>query len=461
MSPATISAEELAGRLGARDATLWPDGNVSSHRLGWLDAPREMEREARELERWAAGIDQDTIVLLGMGGSSLGTAVLGSIRDAFGAPKGRKVVVCDTTDPTTITAAPIEDAFVIVASKSGTTLEPNALFAHARGRLKDLKRYAIITDPRTPLASEAEEIGVNRIFTNRPDLGGRYSVLSHFGLVPAALAGYDIDELCGRALEVDRLAAVQMGIDMASAALDGRDKTTIVGEPAHKDFGLWAEQLLAESTGKLGRGCVPVPTTEEENGRDRHLLHVRLGSAHELGAEFFRFELAMAAAGNILGLDPFDEPNVAESTTNTERVLNDLPLPALGSTEPEDVASWLADEIRPGDYVSIQAYLPYGSEASLEALRRSIRDHHSGMAVTAGYGPRFLRSTGQLHKGGPSSVLALQLVRRSAQPEVPIPGKPYDFGTLIAAQAIGDYESLVSHGRRVLQVAVDDPAELL
>lgn len=461
MSPAAAGAEELAERLAARDASLWPKGNVSGNRLGWLDEPREMERAAREIERWAANVDQEVVVLLGMGGSSLGPEVLASVRDAFGHPSGRRIVVCDTTDPTTVAAAPIEDAFVLVSSKSGTTLEPNVLFAHAMGRVRDPKRFAVITDPGTPLAAQADELGVNRVFLNRPDIGGRYSVLSHFGLVPAALAGYDVAELCGRALEVDRLDAVTMGIEMASAALEGRDKTTIRVEDSHRAFGLWAEQLLAESTGKLGRGCVPVPTTEPEPGPDRHEIAVRLSAAHELGALFYRFELATAAAGHVLGIDPFDEPNVAESKENTNRVLAQLPLPSVDTAAPDDVAGWLEETVRPGDYVSVQAYLPYGSEARLEALRRSIRDAHGGLAVTAGYGPRFLHSTGQLHKGGPPSVVALQLVRRSPQPTVAIPGKPYDFGTLIAAQAIGDHESLRAHERRVLRVAVDDPGELV
>ncbi|HVC25558.1 MAG TPA: hypothetical protein VND23_07365 [Acidimicrobiales bacterium] len=461
MSPSPTGAEELAERISARDSTLWPDGNVSGNRLGWLDEPRQMERAARELERWAATIDQEVVVLLGMGGSSLGPAVLASIRDAFGSPAGRRIVVCDTTDPTTVAAAPIEDAFVLVSSKSGTTLEPNVLFAHALGRCRDPKRFAIVTDPGTPLASQGDELGVNRIFLNRPDIGGRYSVLSHFGLVPAALAGYDVAELCGRALEVDRREAVEIGIDMASAALEGRDKTTILVQDAHRDFGLWAEQLLAESTGKLGRGCIPVPTTEPEPGADRHELAISLASAHQLGAEFYRLEIATAAAGHVLDIDPFDEPNVAESKANTARVLDELPLPAVTSGEPDAVPAWLEEHVRPGDYVSIQAYLPYGSEQRLEALRRKIRDAHGGMAVTAGYGPRFLHSTGQLHKGGPASVVALQLVRRSPSPAVPIPGKPYDFATLIAAQAIGDHESLQAHERRVLRVAVDDPGELV
>ncbi|MDA8290971.1 MAG: glucose-6-phosphate isomerase [Actinomycetota bacterium] len=461
MTGAPVGPEELAARLAARDSSLWPEGNVSANRLGWVDEPREMERAARELEGWAATIDQEVVVLLGMGGSSLGPAVLASVRDALGSPSGRRIVVCDTTDPSTVADAPLEDAFVLVSSKSGTTLEPNVLFAHARGRVKDPRRFAVITDPGTPLAAEAEKLGVNRVFVNRPDIGGRYSVLSHFGLVPAALAGYDLAELCGRALEVDRVAAVEVGIAMASAALEGRDKTTIRVDPAHRAFGLWAEQLLAESTGKLGRGCVPVPTSEDEPGADRHEIVVRIGAAHELGAEFYRFELATAAAGHVLGIDPFDEPNVAESKANTTRVLSELPLPGVESATPEALPGWLESTVRPGDYVSLQAYLPYGSEDRLEALRRRVRDEHGGMAVTAGYGPRFLHSTGQLHKGGPASVVAVQLVRRSPAPPLDIPGSPYDFGTLIDAQAIGDLESLRAHDRRVLRIAVDDPGELL
>jgi len=458
--PDLLEPDDLYRRLTARDAGLWPEGNVSKDRLGWLDLPRQMERQARDLERWAATIDQEVVVLLGMGGSSLGPLVLAAVRDAFGSPKGRRVVVCDTTDPATVAAAPIEEAFVLVSSKSGTTLEPNVLFAHARSRLADPKRYAVITDPGTPLAAQAEELGVHRLFANPPDIGGRYSVLSYFGLVPAALAGYDIAELCGRVADVDGPAAVELGIAMGVAALDGRDKVTVVVEEPQRAFGLWVEQLIAESTGKHGTGCVPVPTSEEEAGEDRHLLHVRVGSAHELGAEFQRFELATAAAGHVLGIDPFDEPNVAESKANTNRVLENLPLPDVASEGPEAVEPWLDEQLAPGDYVSVQAYLPYGSEEKLAALRRSIRDRHGGRAVTAGYGPRFLHSTGQLHKGGPPSVVALQVVARTPGPHVEIPGMAYDFATLIAAQAIGDHESLLAHGRRVLRVAVDDLDEL-
>ena len=457
----TISTEELLERLQRGSTTLWPVGNVAGSRLGWIESPKEMEREANDLRRWADTIDQEVVILLGMGGSSLGTAVLSAFAESFGGLNGRRFVVCDTTEPSTVVAAPFEDAFILVSSKSGTTLEPNVLFAYAMTRQRDPRRYAVITDPGTPLALDAKAKRVNRVFENRPDIGGRYSVLSYFGMVPAALLGYDVAELAGRALEGDHHEAVDLGIRLGQAALEGRDKATILVEGKARPFGLWVEQLIAESTGKLGRGIVPVPTDEPESGEDREPVRVEFAAAHELGAAFYRFEIATAIAGHVLDLDPFDEPNVAESKANTGRVLSDLPLPAQSPEQPGSLAPFLEDELRPGDYVSIQAYLPYGSEAELDQLRKKIRDNHGGIAVTAGYGPRFLHSTGQLHKGGPNSVVAVQLVAHSPREQLAIPDKPYDFATLIEAQAIGDRESLRSHGRRVVTIAIDELTELL
>ena len=327
-------SSELLRRLEARDRSLWPEGNVAPNRLGWLDTPRRMLDQARRLKAFSDSIDQDTVVLLGMGGSSLGPAVLASVRDAFVAHPGRRVVVGDTTDPATVAALPLEEAFVIISSKSGTTLEPNVLFSYARGRVSDPARYAVITDPGTPLAVQAGELGIRHLFENQPDIGGRYSVLSFFGLVPAALMGYDVAELCERALDTDREEAVALGEAMGRAALEGRDKTTIVVSGQIRSFGLWVEQLIAESTGKQGRGCVPVPTTEDERGDDRHVIGVELDGPGALGAEFFRFELAVAIAGHVLEVDPFDEPNVAESKANTLRVLSALPLSTLASSAP-------------------------------------------------------------------------------------------------------------------------------
>ncbi len=448
--------DELSRRLAARDASLWPGPNVSANRLGWLEVPREIERQARRLASFAASIDQDTVVLLGMGGSSLGPAVLAAVRDRLGEFAGRRLVVCDTTDPKTVSGLPLEDAFILVSSKSGTTLEPNVLFDHARTRVADPARYAVVTDPGTPLERLAGELGIRHVFANRPDIGGRYSVLSYFGAVPAALAGYDLAELCGRALDADWHEAIELGLAMGAAARQGRDKATIVVDEPFGSFGLWIEQLIAESTGKRGRGCVPVPTTEMERGDDRHVVEVHPKAAHELGEQFFRFELAIAMAGHVLEIDPFDEPNVAESKANTARVLDSLPLAEVPSRSPGEVLSWIAEQRRPGDYVSLQAYLPFGQDEALEALRRRIRDANGDMAVTAGYGPRFLHSTGQLHKGGPNSVLAVQIVPSGPTAEVPVPDRAYDFATLIAAQAIGDHESLLAHERRLIRVVADD-----
>jgi glucose-6-phosphate isomerase len=416
--------------------------------------------KARELRTFADGVDQDTVVILGMGGSSLGPAVLAGVRDSFETTPGRRVLVCDTTDPATVAALPLEDAFIVISSKSGATLEVTSLFSYARSRVADPSRYAVITDPGTQLGTQAGELGIRQVFENEPDIGGRYSVLSYFGLLPAALMGYDVGELCEHALDVDREEAISLGDEMSRAALSGRDKTTILVNGGIRSFGLWVEQLIAESTGKQGRGCVPVPTTDPEPGDDRHLVKVSLSDPGGLGAEFFRFQLATAIAGHALEVDPFDEPNLAESKANTLEVLGSLPLPVLEASSPEDAMALITAQVRPRDYVSLQAYLPYGQDAKLEALRRKVRDANDQIAVTAGYGPRFLHSTGQLHKGGPNSIVAVQLVRATPSALLPIPSEPYDFGTLISAQSIGDYGSLLAHDRRVIRIELDELSEI-
>src|SRR5579884_1083037 len=276
----------LAQRLRSRDGSLWPDGNVSADRLGWLDVPRRMHREAKELRQWAEAVPQPHVVLLGMGGSSLGPEVLRATRDAVGG-QGRAVTVLDTTDPTTIAATDLDDAFFLVSSKSGTTLEVEVLLAHVWESHPDGSRYAAITDPGTPLESTATERGFNRVFTNPADIGGRYSVLSYFGMVPAVLAGLEVDGLCELALDSDFEAAVEQGVDMGQAARSGRDKVTIVPPERFSAFGLWVEQLVAESTGKHGTGCVPVPTTEPEDGDDRHIVPVAIDQVLDLGPLFF------------------------------------------------------------------------------------------------------------------------------------------------------------------------------
>jgi len=445
---------ELLNKLLAGDASLWPKGNVSGNRLGWLDVPRRMLDEAKDLRSWAETIDATHVFLLGMGGSSLGSEVL---RASFG---NDRLVVLDTTDPATINAADISDPFFLVSSKSGTTLEVECLLAYMWERWPDGARYAAITDPGTPLTTLAEERGFHRVFANPPDIGGRYSVLSYFGMVPAALMGIDVARLCEAALSVDKEDGVRLGVAMGEAAKQGRNKLTVVVPEHFRSLGLWGEQLIAESTGKQGTGLVPVPATEAETGDDRHVVLLEMDDDYQLGGEFMKWEVATAIAGHILGIDPFDEPNVAESKENTKRVLSSLPLPAVDSADPSTVSTWLTETVRPGDYVSLQAYLPFGQDDALEGLRRAIRDGLGGMAVTAGYGPRFLHSTGQLHKGGPNEVVAVQIAPRAPSAHVEIPDKPYDFGTLIDAQAIGDLQSLRSHGRRALRVEVNDLKEV-
>jgi len=449
----------LARRLRAGDDTLWPTGSVAPTRLGWMDVPQRMHREAKDLARWAADIPYSRVILLGMGGSSLGPEVLRLTRDALGA-EGRELIVLDTTDPATVASTDLEDAFFLVSSKSGTTLEVEVLLAHAWASHPDGSRYAAITDPDTPLAALADQRSFDRVFINPPDIGGRYSVLSYFGLVPAALAGIEVDGLCEMALETDIEAAVDLGSGMGEAARHGQDKVTIKVPPAFASFGLWVEQLIAESTGKSGVGCIPVPTTEDETGDDRHRVEVEAAQLIDLGGLFYRWEVATAVAGHVLDIDPFNEPNVAESKAATREVLGSLPLPQQDYAAASDVSSWLDEVLETGDYISVQAYLPYGHPEELEKVRRKLRDDRDGLAVTAGYGPRFLHSTGQLHKGGPNEVIALQLLRAGDQPSVAIPDHPYDFGTLITAQALGDYRSLQRHDRRVLRVAVEDLTEL-
>jgi hypothetical protein len=455
----------LIERLRKRDATLWPAGNVSPNRLGWLDVPRRLQSEAADLAAWAAGIDQSTVVLLGMGGSSLGPAVLESVLTETGTPGGpgtgrRRLIVCDTTHPATVSSLDLSDAFVLVSSKSGTTLEPNVLLDHAWSQMSDPARYAVITDPGTPLAKLAAERGFARCFENPPDIGGRYSVMSYFGMVPAALIGYDVAELCERALGAELNEAAGLGMAMGEDARAGRDKVTIVVPEAYASFGLWVEQLVAESTGKRGIGCIPVPTTDPEVGPDRHVVPLHPARPADVAEQFYRWEVAVAICGHVLGIDPFDEPNVAESKKNTNDALASLPLPGVDTADAGGVLAWLDGVVNPGDYVSLQAYLPFGQDDALHTLRRRVRDHLGGAAVTAGYGPRFLHSTGQLHKGGPNTVVAVQIVSATAGPALPIPDKDYDFGTLIAAQALGDHRSLLTHGRRVTRVAADDLSTL-
>jgi transaldolase/glucose-6-phosphate isomerase len=443
-------ATDVVERVWNRDPTLWTSSDEAKW-LGWLDEPLRMREQLDDVLQFVDDVVSpgaiDDFVLLGMGGSSLAPEV---VRRAFGA---QSFHVLDTTHPKAIRALESridpERTLFISASKSGTTLETRS---HTDYFLEKGGKFAAITDPGSELESFAHEHGFLRVFHGAPTIGGRYSALSPFGIVPAALMGVDVTRLLERADEMRdacRLGDGNPGLELGTALGEGwrevRDK--VVFEDVH-GFGLWAEQLIAESTGKQGKGLIPAPG-ESVDGPDRQQHDVRLPDAYELGQEFFRWEFAVAIAGSILGINPFDQPDVQAAKDRTKQVLagSDIPL------EPESSVDELLGQAQPEDYVAIQAFIDPGREHELEPL--IARAHETGCVVTRGLGPRYLHSTGQLHKGGPNTVLCLQVVD-DAGPELPIPEQKFGFARLIRAQAAGDYESLKERGRRIARVQLEE-----
>jgi transaldolase/glucose-6-phosphate isomerase len=527
---AALQDAQFGRRVYARDASVWgvwdPEAaREISERLGWLDAPEIFSERARELTDFAARTRDEgtsTVVLLGMGGSSLAAEVA---RRTFGAREGwPRLLVLDSTDPEAVsrieTRIDLASTLFIVASKSGTTLETMSFYRYFRDRLEEMvgaagDRFVAITDPGTPLAEEAAARGFRACFENPPDIGGRYSALSYFGLVPMALCGVPTEELLGRARAMRALCGpvvpashnpgARLGAELAALALQGRDKVTFTATGALGPFGLWAEQLIAESTGKNGRGLVPIADEPlgdpSEFGSDRVFVWLgledeaedaaagldRLEAQHPvlrfqlpdrlaLGGELFRWELAIATAGALLHINPFDQPNVEESKRHAREVLsewreeepveeapvaddgdlavywgggNSLPASNGSPTEAIDYITSLATS---GDYVAILPYFAETAErdGALEALRARLRSEHQ-VATTLGYGPRYLHSTGQLHKGGPPTGIFL-LLTANPPVEVDIPGQDGGFGRLMLAQALGDFRSLAARGRRVARI---------
>ncbi|MEO9008224.1 MAG: bifunctional transaldolase/phosoglucose isomerase [Candidatus Dormibacter sp.] len=515
---AKLQKADAPRRLWAKDSTLWsPDPAKREEirdRLGWLNVAEKMLEHAPELRRLAKdGRSYTDVVLLGMGGSSLCPDVL---RNTFGAIKGHpQLHVLDTTDPPTILATRrkirIEKTLFVVASKSGETTETLSHFAYfwdqveksgARGKAG--RHFAAITDPGTSLEKLARDHEFRWIFPNPPDIGGRYSALSYFGLVPGALMGVNVRELLERATEmasscadsvpVENNPGVWLGAVMGRLALMGRNKLTLVASPQIATFGYWVEQLIAESTGKQGKGIVPVegePLGKPDvYGKDRLFVYIRMDSDPvnravlaleraglpvvtltmrdklDLGGELLRWEIAVAIAGSILGIDAFDQPNVQESKDNTKKVLAHYmkagTLPPAVSTPASRARSGvkgLIDKAKPSAYFAIMAYTARtpASTAAISAIRTTVRDR-TKFATTAGYGPRFLHSTGQLHKGGPKTGLFLQIVQDDSR-DVPIPGQPYSFSILKQAESLGDLQSLSSRRLPVLRVTLGkDPA---
>lgn len=507
-------------RLHDRDASLFGDGAAresAADRLGWLDVAEAGDR-AERLRSFVAAVRADgveRVVLCGMGGSSLAPEVFSRVCGT--GPGGLPLTVLDSTHPAAVRAAfsgDLSRTLVLVSSKSGSTEETRDFALYAAPLLPSPRSLVAITDPGSDLDLQATGEGWRDVFRNPADIGGRYSALSWFGMVPAALLGVDPALVWARSAEVlDRSGpgsdlatdpgrragtspATVLGAFIGGHARAGRDKLTLLLAPGLEAFGDWAEQLVAESLGKQGSGVVPVVGEPVGGpgwdpavyGGDRAFVELRLAGVRgpgaaaveatghpvytldltdstDIGGQFLLWETAVALAGVVLEVNPFDEPNVSESKANTGQVLADVrggrPLPP---PEDGDLAALFA-AVRPGDYVSLQAYLAPGPTVhdALARLQGLVRDRLH-VAVTAGVGPRFLHSTGQLHKGGPATVVALQVVDADlwdpTAEAVPIPGLAYDFGVLVRAQAVGDLASLRAHDRRVAQVGVAGAAGL-
>ena len=496
---AQLDEARVPQRIWAKDPSVWkddPDTPEIRDRLGWLTVADTMAARVETLEAFADDVRTrfSRVVLCGMGGSSLAPEVL---RRTFGVFRGfPSLVVLDSTDPRAVAAAvpagDVERTLFLVSSKSGTTLEVDSFFRYfwqltgGRG-----SQFVAITDRDTALADLAAERGFHRSFLNPSDIGGRYSALSYFGLVPAALIGVDVGRLlqgarsmagaCAAAVPARDNPAVGLGAMLGEAALAGRDKATFVLSPSIASFGLWAEQLIAESKGKEGKGILPVAEEPlgppEVYGHDRlfisltlagdedretasrlralsgaghPVVHLTLEDRYDLGAEFFRWEFATAVAGAILGVNPFDQPNVAESKAGTAAVLEHSTAPSAAASGAQ-LKEFLA-AIKPGDYLAVMAYLPPtpDSDRRLAAIRTRLRDRLK-VAITLGYGPRLLHSTGQLHKGGPAVGHFLQITEEASE-DIAIPGQAFTFGAMEAAQAEGDLLALRKRGRPALRL---------
>jgi transaldolase/glucose-6-phosphate isomerase len=501
----TAERESVVRRVWGRDESLWGGPGVAEigNRLGWLTISDKMLEHASELQEFADKAREEGLehaVLLGMGGSSLGPEV---IRRSYGeVPGGMRLHVLDSTDPgavrATEQAVDLDKTLFIVSSKSGGTIETLShmryFYAQTGG---DGSRFCAVTDPGSPLVELARERGFRQVFENDPEIGGRYSVLSYFGLVPAALAGVNVEAMLRRAQVAEQNCAqygefrgnsgLWLGCVEGELAQQGRDKLTFAVSEPISSFGLWVEQLIAESTGKEGKGILPVadePLGDPDvYGNDRVFAYLRnedepdeemdakidalgraghptttlsvSGGAGDLGRIFFFAEFATAVAGWALGINPFDQPNVQEAKDNTGRILEQgLPDEDPGSLEE------LLSKASPPKYIAILGYVTPSEEydAAVKDLRIALRER-TKCTTTFGYGPRYLHSTGQYHKGGPANGLFIQLYQRGSD-DVEIPEAGYSFEHLKNAQALGDMQTLRSHGLEVVRVEIDGPDAL-
>ncbi len=499
-APVSEVLEELAGsdavaRLWAKDHTLWaPDPTEISDRLGWLDVPAEMAGAIEQLDGFVAGCRADgltDVVVMGMGGSSLFPEVIA--RSFPSSEHGLRLHVLDSTDPAAVghLAAHLhaDTTLFLASSKSGSTVETRSHLDFFWDRVGRGDRFAVVTDPGSALAQLARERGFRHVFENRPDIGGRYSALSYFGLAPAALAGVDWVALVAAAQHVSPMlravdpavnVGLRLGAALAAGVRAGRDKVTLVIDPRIESFGLWLEQLLAESTGKAGTGVIPVAGEAlgpvDVYGTDRlfisigdvdhpvgldvladeghPVIELDLDDPLDLGAHVLVWEVATALCGAALGINAFDQPNVAEAKEATSKVLAD----GAGDL-PHATLDEVLLQLKSGDYLALQAYIDPNDDdvAALQELRLDLRDEHK-VATTFGLGPRFLHSTGQLHKGGPPTGVFLQVVGSDAA-DAAIPGQDFTFAELKHAQADGDLLTLDRHGLRACRTTLAELTE--
>jgi len=526
--------EGVVKRIWRKDASLWKSDETNQkiikNSLGWLAAPDDMIGVADDLLEFAGLIrhrDFKRVMVCGMGGSSLCPEVLAQ---TFGPRAGwPELLVLDSTDPDVLAAfldrIELEHCLFIIASKSGTTTEPTVFYKFWYDQLSKRsanpgENFVAITDPGSPLIASATELGFQRIFLNQADIGGRYSALSYFGMVPAALMGLEIKKLLDRAKEMAQSCAavmpaaanpaLQLGAFMGECARTGRDKLTLITDRKITSLGLWIEQLIAESTGKEGKGILPIAGEElgppAVYGKDRVFVAVSVGTVdsstrskldalvaaghpvvcreltglYDLGGEFFLWEFATACAGWRLGINPFDQPNVQESKDATKELLATFVsrgrLPEQSPLVADDMFTVYAEgkirealpsasvlaalraylgAVKEGDYLALLNYVEETPEieARLQQIRTILRDA-TKCATTTGYGSRFLHSTGQMHKGGPDTGVFFQITARD-ESDFPVPGEPYGFSILKQAQALGDFRALSAHGRRVLRVDLD------
>ncbi len=451
-----FTAGELIAKIWARDASLWTSSGEEKW-LGWLDAPARSLAQVSEilaLEQSLVGIAN--VLLLGMGGSSLAPEVM---RRAF---DSKTFHVLDSTHPSAVRRLASEldpsSTFVLVSSKSGSTIETRShLDFFWEWANREGEHFAAVTDPGSDLEKLARERGFLGVVSGEPTIGGRFSALSPFGIVPAAFMGVDIERLLLRAKEMAEACrgsegnpGLELGLELGEGWRAGRDKICI---PEHESgFALWAEQLIAESTGKLGKGLVPAPG-EQPGDADRQAVELRLENAYELGQEFFRWEFAVAVAGAFLEINPFDQPNVQEAKDRTSAIL-------ASGVEPDLELSGSLEELlaaaHAGDYVAILAFVDPtpANDAKLAALAKRVGET-TGCVVTRGFGPRYLHSTGQLHKGGKPIGLFIQVVDDPGE-ELAIPGRDFGFKRLIGAQAAGDFAALKEHGRPVIRIGLEE-----